>query len=307
MLTGGTVLTMTEVAHYNGALPAYFTHIKDDATFDTGDFYSYSNQENFYYSTLRVDNLLLLVQLSHPADESRTDYLGTLKELTGELRDEITRQLSSQIGNGRRTFLPLYLDVRDVEQRWIWLGGGALLVAGILIGVYLNIQFTDRQRNPSHHPIMKRLSRFNTEVDLLLSRVDGEMQTKSVKVGSLILTENWMIHQTFFTLDMIPFADIAWIYRSIIRTKYYGIITVAKNYGAVVHERYGAPLNIRASDDAVWTMLDHIAQRAPWAIYGYSDDLKMIWNHDRVDFLRLVDKRKASRMNQTESSQTGSS
>ncbi|HXG98201.1 MAG TPA: hypothetical protein VNJ06_13955 [Gemmatimonadales bacterium] len=68
-------------------------------------------------------------------------------------------------------------------------------------------------------------------------------------------------------------------------------IPTGKTYEAIV-ACYGGTATIPGKEKKVNELLTFVQQRAPWAIYGYSDQLAATFTKHRQDFVRSVEQRR---------------
>ena len=68
-------------------------------------------------------------------------------------------------------------------------------------------------------------------------------------------------------------------------------IPTGKSYEAIV-AGYGGTATIPGKEKSVNEVLAFVQQRAPWAIYGFSDDLSSAFNKRRQEFARTVEQRR---------------
>lgn len=74
--------------------------------------------------------------------------------------------------------------------------------------------------------------------------------------------------------------------------KSWNFIPVGRAYTAVFH-CYGGTLRFESNEELVRDVLEHVARKAPWALVGYSDELKKQFNKDPKEVCREVEARKA--------------
>ena len=69
-------------------------------------------------------------------------------------------------------------------------------------------------------------------------------------------------------------------------------ITVNKTYDAVVCDRDGAQLSIRAPEAEVDRLLAVLTRRVPWVLAGWSEELERAWRTHRAEVVAAVDARR---------------
>jgi len=89
---------------------------------------------------------------------------------------------------------------------------------------------------------------------------------------------------------MLRLQDVLWAYKKITKHSV-NFIPTGKTYEAIVN-CYGGTATIPGNEKKVGEMLNFLQERAPWAIYGFSDQLAATFNKHRQDFARSVEQRK---------------
>jgi hypothetical protein len=104
------------------------------------------------------------------------------------------------------------------------------------------------------------------------------------------LGNKFLMRSTFFTFNVLRFHDVLWAYKKITRHSI-NFIPTGKTYEAIV-ACYGGTATIGGKEKQVNELLNFIQQRAPWAIYGFSDQLAATFNKHNADFARGVEQRR---------------
>ncbi len=94
----------------------------------------------------------------------------------------------------------------------------------------------------------------------------------------------------FFTFNVLRFRDVLWGYKKITKHSV-NFIPTGKTYEAIVN-CYGGTATIPGKDKKVDTLLEFVEQRAPWAIFGFSDELAATFNKHQQDFASGVEQRR---------------
>ncbi|RMG83461.1 MAG: hypothetical protein D6712_12965, partial [Chloroflexi bacterium] len=106
------------------------------------------------------------------------------------------------------------------------------------------------------------------------------------KVGNIYLGQNWMYYQFGANFQVIKLSDLAWLYKKVIKQR--GVST----YHAFFYDKHGKNVSVSARQKNVDAMLEAVAQRAPWAIAGYTAEIEKAWKKDRAGFLAAVEERR---------------
>lgn len=283
----GTTFLAEQVARYSGELPVYFAHVDGSAIADIGVY-----REKRRLGVLVVDDRLLLVELPREISATRTSYTGTLYPLPQEYSNEIIPGLEGDNVETNGSFLPFYLDVRDAESSWWYLGVIALFIPTVIYGYGL-ILAVMRFLRPKRHPYWKRLRRYNNDVEQLLQSIDDEMLVSSREIGNLLMTRNWIIQDHFLNFNLMRITDVVWLYMDVQKTSMY-FVPIHKVVTAFIWDQYGVDIRARANAKQVTKILETVAFRAHWAMFGYLPELQKIWKKDRAGFVGEVMKRKAA-------------
>jgi hypothetical protein len=51
-------------------------------------------------------------------------------------------------------------------------------------------------------------------------------------------------------------------------------------------------MQVQAKEDVIDGILTETAERAPWVIAGYDDELRSVWQSERQEFIAAVDERR---------------
>jgi hypothetical protein len=100
-----------------------------------------------------------------------------------------------------------------------------------------------------------------------------------------------MIQRFFFSSYPSPISDVAWVYELVTRHRTNGIPT-GKTYSAIILGRHKQKFTVRASRKKVDALIAELNQRVPWAIFGFNEELRTIWNKNHPAFLAAVEDRK---------------
>jgi hypothetical protein len=110
------------------------------------------------------------------------------------------------------------------------------------------------------------------------------------RFGEWTLTPKYLVRSSFFGFDVLRFHDLMWAYKTV-TTKRINFVPVAKTYQAVFLFHVGSA-TVQASDRQVDEILQSAAQRAPWAIFGHTDDLRKAYRKQRDRFRQLIEERR---------------
>lgn len=294
-LRGPAPISAEEITAYTsaGQPRQYWLTVTGDEVFDTG--MQYVNEKNgqetveFSYLALPQNDRLLLVKVPGEAVE-QTTFTGWLVDLTNEEQKEVIDSLVAEYPDLAGVFLPFGLETGDFR-----VGGiiGILVGLAALIGTTIGlVKGIRRSSDAGNHPILQRLARFGA-TDFVVNQIENELAGQHTSFGNTHLTPHWLVYAVSTDLRATRFEEIAWIYMHVTTQRTYGI-TVSRQYMIVVIDRNNDQISILTGmkEDQTLEVLRAILERAPWALAGYSDELKKAWKKDRQGFLAEVERRK---------------
>lgn len=235
-----------------------------------------------YFGALEIeDDVWILVRHPEEINTREEDYVGTLQPVSGTVTREVYDLSAEELDIN---YLPVMLDTTGDEV--MWYVGTAILVITALASLWGIFAFIQRNNDPSKHPIMKKLARYG-DAEQLVGDVERDLASGVDKVGKLSLTRNYLVHEQRVGFNAMPYNKVAWVYK-MIRSGKYG----TKTYEAHFNDVTGYEVVVIAKEDEVNQMLQAVAGRAPWAIAGFSEDIKRAWNKDRQTFINEVETRR---------------
>jgi hypothetical protein len=188
----------------------------------------------------------------------------------------------------RSKFYPVYLDSESFRRPgFVVIGVGIVL---LLLFVWQAIPAWRTWRNPERHPLWTRVAQWGDPLGIALeAEHEYENSLMRGKVGWRV-GNKFLVRSTFFTFNVLRFYDVPWGYKKITRHSV-NVIPTGKTYEAIV-ACYGGTATIPGKEQKVNELLTFVQQRAPWAIYGYSDQLAATFNTHRKDVAGSVEQRR---------------
>lgn len=270
-----------------------FVKVKGEDSFDTGvqeverDSSTGSESVKAKFSILLVAEHLLIVK-NGPKD-SGTYFQGELSEIPGDVRSNVIAPLLKQHPNASQAILPFMLDATDFRtDGYISLAVGAV---AFLFACWLLGKVMRRRANAGAHPVVKTASRYGSLADVS-QQLDLEMQGTPLRIGKASVTPSWVVLQKSFDLKLCRIPNLVWAYKKITRHYHYFIPT-GKTYEVILYDRYGQPLQMQAREKKVDELLKLLGERAPWAVFGYSDERSQLLRTNWGGFVAAVDQRKS--------------
>ena len=234
-----------------------------------------------YYVLVVGDRLLVVKRAS-----------GTPTTVEGELAampPDLDRHLfnSPQMEAIRGRFYPYYLD--DSRFRL----PGYIGIAGVLILVFLLLKYGlpawRYAQDVSSHPVVKRLVAWGDPMGIAIE-ARREADSPRYKGGGWRMTEKYLIRSAPFAFDLLRLADLLWAYKKVTKHSV-NFIPTGKSY-AGVFVCYGGAAEVTGKEKSVDAMLTFAAERAPWALFGYSDDLAKLFKQKTQAFCAAIEQRK---------------
>ncbi len=160
----------------------------------------------------------------------------------------------------------------------------------LLLFVWQAIPAWRTWRNPERHPLWTRVAQWGDPLGIALeAEHEYENSLMRGKAGWR-LGNKFLVRSTFFTVNVLRFHDVLWGYKKITRHSV-NFIPTGKTYEAIV-ACYGGTATIPGKEKKVNQLLNFVQQRAPWAPYGYSDQLAGTFTKHRQDSARSVEQRR---------------
>ncbi len=145
-------------------------------------------------------------------------------------------------------------------------------------------------RDPERHPLAKRIALWGDPIGVAAGAEQEFDHPLLQAKGGWRLGNKYFTRSTFFTFNVLRFQDVLWGHKKITKHSV-NFIPTGKTYEAIV-ACYDATATIRGKEKSVNEVLNFVQQRAPWAMYGYSDDLSAAFNKRRQEFVRTVEQRR---------------
>ena len=198
--------------------------------------------------------------------------------------------MRSSVGPQRlqQDFYPLMLQANGFrEDGFAVIGFAVVVLVGLLFfarPVWL------RLKDPSRHPAFQRIKSWG-EIQSTSMEAENEFRTSvRYKSAGIRLTDCFAFRNSFFTFNIFRFHDLGWAYKLVTQRRV-NLIPVGKTY-AVILVFNGGSVQISGKEIKVDEMLQFAATRAPWAIFGYSDELKAHVKQNPSEFYALIEARR---------------
>jgi hypothetical protein len=246
-----------------------------------------SRRTSASFGALVLGKRLLLVKA--PGEAEGTDWTGEIVPIPADIRARLMPSAEA-----RAAFLPYMLDggrYRTGGTVGLVLCGLVLLFAGWSLRGALR-----RIADPSLHPIMVRLKVIG-EPAALAARLDGELATAQGPraFGEAKITPSFLLRTSGLTLDVCLLDDIVWAHGKVTQHRTNGIPT-GKTFAVIIHDRHRTTFELPCGKDEVLkAFLQELSGRAPWALFGHSDDLEKAWAKTPAEVIAAVERRRSER------------
>jgi hypothetical protein len=117
-----------------------------------------------------------------------------------------------------------------------------------------------------------------------------EAASPRYKGGGWRVTDKYLIRSAPFAFDLLRLSDLLWAYKRVTKHSV-NFIPTGKTYSGVL-VCYGGAAEVTGREQNVDALLTFAGERAPWAIFGYSDDLNKLFKQKTEDFCAAVEQRK---------------
>ena len=105
-----------------------------------------------------------------------------------------------------------------------------------------------------------------------------------------VVTDQYLLRSTFFSFDVLRLSDLLWAYKKVTKHSV-NFIPTGKTYDAVL-ACYGGRATVKGAEKTVDELLGFAAQRTPWAVFGFSQELETLFAKKTADFCAAVEQRK---------------
>jgi hypothetical protein len=148
-----------------------------------------------------------------------------------------------------------------------------------------------RLKDPMVHPILQRMHEWCDHISIS-TEIERELQFRAeIKQGRFTFTNKYLVEKSFFRFDVFRFEDLLWAYKHVTVRRVYGVIPIGRKYRSFL-KFYGGGAEIPAREKDVDAILLYSANKAPWAVIGYSKELSDLFRTNLRDFCLAVEARR---------------
>ena len=273
--------------------PRYFARVKGERAIDTGiRQYTVHTQngvetdrsESGAYRALVLGNRFLIVRDAGltKSDLAEGKLVPRDPGLDAQLFD------SKDMVSIKAHFYPFYLDSGSFRRP----GYVVIIIAILFLALFAwqVIPAWRALRDPETHPLAARIAKWGDPIGIAVA-AEREFDNPMLAAGGgWRLGDTYLIRSRFFSFDVLRLQDVIWGYKKVTKHSV-NFIPTGKTYQAMLH-CYGGNAAVPAKEARVNEVLQFAQQRAPWAVFGYSDQLAKIWSKEQLEFLKQVEVRR---------------
>lgn len=246
------------------------------------------------YVFLRTGNKILLVKASPGAE--KFEYSGELVPTTPQLQSDVVQPLREQDPDLGAMVLPFTLNAADFRENGYW--GLAMIVPLLLLALWNAMKAVRRSSEVQSAPTWKMLSAFGS-AEQLSQEIEADQMGGGVrKYGNLQIGAQWMVRRRTFSTWVSPVADLVWVYKKVTKHSV-NFIPTGKTYSVILVGRHRQRTEEQMKENAVNELLADLANRVPWAIFGFNQNLSQTWQKNPQSLIATVDSRYQQYKNQT--------
>lgn len=272
--------------------PRYYASVSGEKVLDTG-IRQYtvrtragvetSREESGAYRALVLGNRFLIVRTE--GEESQVAE-GKLAPWPAELDEQLfeTKEMQAL----RSSFYPFYLDGDSFRRPGFV--AIAIGVVFLLLFAWKAVPAWRAMRDPERDPLAKRIAAWGDPMGVAVE-AEREFENPLLKGGAgWRCGSKYLVQSRFFTFNVLRFSDVLWGYKKVTKHSV-NFIPTGKTYEAIVN-CYGGTATIPGKEKKVHELLEFVEQRAPWAIFGFSDELAATFSKRQQDFASSVEQRR---------------
>ncbi|WP_461614025.1 DUF6709 family protein [Clostridium sp. Marseille-QA1073] len=196
-------------------------------------------------------------------------------QLLSEIKKEIAEGFGVSIQDVNDGFIDVMLEDSKTDrllEKIFYIG----VFIGLIFLIMLVIKKVIAITNYRSSKVIKRLSKYGN-TDYIENQINQEINYPEYVNRRITITNNWIIDKTPFSVKFMPIENLVWVYN--VRTKHYqnGIRT-GTSFSVMCYsdKNEKLPLNVgwKKDEEKAIEIIELLSQKAPWAIYGYSDEIK---------------------------------
>ncbi len=180
---------------------------------------------------------------------------------------------------------------QEVWSTALWWTLAAVLAYGLLFWRFA-LRALRHLQDIATDPVVRRVESYPNALEIAAQSERESLAPPKFKKPGILVTENFVIKNGYFSFHLFLWNDLLWAYAKVTRRSV-NLIPIGSTSEALLYFRDGST-SIPARKKVVDAVLLYAAERAPWAIFGFSDELLRMWNKDAAQFRGIVENRKGS-------------
>lgn len=239
------------------------------------------------YRILVVGTRLLVIKANPSA--TGTIFAGALEPIPSDVYGEVVTPIIREDAQFQGAFVPAMLNASDYAEQGWW---SVVIGLPILLLVGWNLwKYKRRATDYTSHPVYRRLRCFGSP-ETISEQIETTMRMTSPQgVGGASLFGPWLFKADYFDLKLFHLPDLVWLHEKVTRHSV-NFIPTGKSYAACLYDRYSYSSEIQSSKPNVESLMALIIQQCPWAVRGFSNELKKLWQSNKTDFISAVDEKR---------------
>lgn len=233
-----------------------------------------SNSDKFFedYDLRHLTTNMQVTGIIAPMDDEMRGYYRTFFKY-GDYSDEEFEQCCA----------PYYIKVDQLSHGHVdfVLAANVLAVVLLVIAVYMLVRALTGGYQSGLVKVLK------AQGDMELQRADTDYATAAEPVKGIKVGRSYLFNCTSARTEIIPLRQVAWVYTHQTNHQKYGR-TVSTSYNIMLYteDKKQHPLAMPGKD-ACNQLIDDLNKKCPAGIFGYSDQLKQLFNKNFEEFTRL--------------------
>jgi len=235
-----------------------------------------------YYGLLVGKRFLIVKSSSQPG----ATVQGQLVDFPEGLRSNLASSIGPDVVQQR--VYPFLLETEGFRTAGYWAIAIVILLGLCLYGFARPA--LKRLQDISTHPVMQRVQKWGDLIGLSAQAEKEYRDGVYYEAGGVRVADKFVFVGGFFTFNVFRFWDLLWVYKKVIRHSV-NLIPTGKTYEAVLMF-YGGAANVGGKEAKVEEILQYSAQRAPWAAFGFSDEVQKLFTKQTADFCAAIENRR---------------
>ncbi|HEV8096178.1 MAG TPA: DUF6709 family protein [Burkholderiales bacterium] len=267
--------------------PRYFARVSGSKAIDTGirqitvrkraGVETSRSVSGEFYVLMLEDRLLVVKGSSGPQQlTAEGELLPMRRELEAKLFNTPDMQAI------KKRFYPFYIE--DGSFRLPGYIAGAVIAVIGFFAVWLGAAPLKQYLAPSTHPLAQKVASWGDPARVA-AQIEQQSRAPRYKSVPWQITDQYLIQSAFFAFDLHRLTDLQWAYKRVTSSG------TAKGYNAVLVMN-GGSADVRGSEKDIDAVLDLAAERAPWAVFGYSKEIEEQFNKNRQGFAATIEQRR---------------